>query len=192
MFKNFPLIKVSRLAAWVLLVTIVLYFISGYGLSKGIINRQLSAALHQNILPLITLTAFTLHVSISVKFAFMRWRIWNTFSRVILVFVFGLIYLLFLYFQFFYQPQALSPVNNTVSSENLGQTIFTVSELSKYDGQNSHPAYVAVDGVVYDLSSVFINGTHYGYSAGQDLTGAFYSKHIKSQIAKYPVVGVLH
>ena len=29
---------------------------------------------------------------------------------------------------------------------------FTKEELSKYDGQNGQPAYVAIEGVVYDVS----------------------------------------
>ena len=50
---------------------------------------------------------------------------------------------------------------------------------------------MAVDGIVYDLTDVFENGSHFGHSAGQDLTQAFFGKHIKSQIIKYPVVGQL-
>jgi len=189
------LIKINRLAAWVLLVTIVIYFISGYGMTKGIIDRNFSLLLHEAILPIFTVTAFFIHASISIKFAFMRWRIWNRFTSCILLIIFGGTFLLFIYFQFFAQQNA-SLKNSTTNNLNQinssqVQKIFSLSELAKYDGKNGNPAYVAVDGTVYDLSSVFINGSHFGYSAGQDLTAAFHSRHNSSRLSGFPVVGVL-
>jgi predicted heme/steroid binding protein len=191
------MIKISRLAAWVLSATVLLYFISGYGMAKGIIDKNLSINLHQNILPLITVTSFIIHVSISTKYAFMRWRIWNMATKIATITIFFLFYLLFICSQYFYQP-AIPKITNMPPSESLNrnnnqqiQKTFTVSELAKYDGKNGNAAYVAVDGVVYDLTSIFINGEHFGHTAGQDLTNAFYTKHDKSQITKYPIVGIL-
>ncbi|MFL0249337.1 cytochrome b5 domain-containing protein [Clostridium neuense] len=56
---------------------------------------------------------------------------------------------------------------------------FTLEELSKYNGANGAPAYVAVDGIVYDLSLVpsWGGGTHFGLYAGNDLTKEFNSCH---------------
>ncbi|WP_269144039.1 cytochrome b5 domain-containing protein [Clostridium guangxiense] len=56
---------------------------------------------------------------------------------------------------------------------------FTLEELSKYNGTNGIPAYVAVDGIVYDLSLVpsWGGGTHFGLYAGNDLTKQFNSCH---------------
>jgi predicted heme/steroid binding protein len=34
-----------------------------------------------------------------------------------------------------------------------GMKVFTVDELAKFDGKNGNPAYVAVDGVVYDVTA---------------------------------------
>ena len=34
------------------------------------------------------------------------------------------------------------------------QTEFTLEELAAYDGQNGSPAYIAIDGVVYDVTDV--------------------------------------
>jgi len=187
-------IKINRLAAWALLVTIFLFFASGYGMTKGIIDRQLSIKLHQDILPLLAITAFIIHVSISIKFAFMRWRIWNNLTKIGLIIVSLFIYLLFLYAELFYQPGIPKTVNTNNFESNNNQQIqktLTVSELSEYNGKNGNPAYVAVDGVIYDLTSVFIDGEHFGHSAGQDLTSDFFIKHVKSQITKYPTVGLL-
>ena len=42
--------------------------------------------------------------------------------------------------------------------------IFTAEELAKYNGQDGNPAYVAIDGTVYDVSNVpaWRNGKHHG------------------------------
>jgi predicted heme/steroid binding protein len=221
--KNyFSQIKISRFSAWVLLATMLLYFVSGYGMTKGIIDRQLATLLHKDLLPFIVITVFTLHVSISVKYAFMRWRIWNGFSKIGLIAVFALFYCFILYFAYFYQPiylntSAIKPITN-VNQNNVGnktestttiftnstispttsetttaqpqQKTFTAAELAKFDGKNGNPAYAAVDGVVYDLSSVFRNGDHQGYSAGQNLTDAFHSQHMTSILERFSVVGI--
>lgn len=79
--------------------------------------------------------------------------------------------------------------NASDSSVTTEEKTFTLSELSKYNGENGNPAYVAVDGNVYDLSSVFQAGKHYSHYAGKELTSAFYSYHIKSALSKYPMVG---
>ena len=59
-----------------------------------------------------------------------------------------------------------------VMAENV--RTFTPKELAKYNGQNGVPSYVAVSGVVYDLTTVpeWANGRHFcqGAIAGKDLT----------------------
>ena len=56
---------------------------------------------------------------------------------------------------------------------------FTLEELSKYNGAGGSPAYVAVNGIVYDvsLSPVWGGGTHFGLYAGKDLTLQFKACH---------------
>lgn len=68
---------------------------------------------------------------------------------------------------------------------------FTLEELAKYDGREGRPAYLAVDGMVYDLSSVFYEGEHYEHIAGKSLTKEFYSQHTKEALKDYPIVGRL-
>lgn len=36
----------------------------------------------------------------------------------------------------------------------MAEKTFTTTELAEFDGRNGHPAYVAVKGVVYDVSNV--------------------------------------
>lgn len=70
----------------------------------------------------------------------------------------------------------------------------TLSELAQYDGSMGKPAYVAVNGIVYDVSnaSSWGGGTHFGLQAGKDLTAEFQSCHGMVQILqKLPKVGML-
>jgi predicted heme/steroid binding protein/rubrerythrin len=71
---------------------------------------------------------------------------------------------------------------------------FTLSELAQFDGSMGRPAYVAVNGIVYDVSNnaTWGGGTHFGLDAGKDLTPEFQSCHgIESILAKLPKVGIL-
>ncbi len=202
MEKNFQwwLVKIDRFAAWTLLAVFILFFISGYGMTKGIINTQLAVNLHENILIPVGLVAFVVHTFLALRLTLMRWRKWNraSFAWLILIYL-GLI-VFFAYVEFFYRqplPIKTPPVVETpaeLSTENnlnATQKAFTIEELAQYDGKNGNPAYVAVDGIVYDVSTVFANSTHYGHLAGQELTTAFYSRHTKDEITKYPIIGIL-
>ncbi|MBN7773964.1 cytochrome b5 domain-containing protein [Clostridium aminobutyricum] len=72
---------------------------------------------------------------------------------------------------------------------------FTIEELSTYDGKNGNPAYVAVNGVVYDVTNaaVWAAATHFGLRAGNDLTKEFNSCHpgISNILSTLPPVGIL-
>ena len=71
----------------------------------------------------------------------------------------------------------------------------TLSELKNFDGRNGTPAYVAVSGVVYDVSSSkhWQQGNHEGaHQAGQDLTEDLKTApHVRSVIERFPMVGQL-
>jgi predicted heme/steroid binding protein len=70
---------------------------------------------------------------------------------------------------------------------------FTIEKLSKYDGSMGKPAYVAVNGLVYDVSlnSAWGGGTHFGLYAGKDLSKEFKGCHDdKIELLKnLPIVG---
>ncbi|WP_137598060.1 cytochrome b5 domain-containing protein [Paucilactobacillus kaifaensis] len=72
-------------------------------------------------------------------------------------------------------------------------TTFTKAELAKYNGQDGAKAYVAIDGVVYDVTDIpaWAEGKHHGNTAGQDLTEVIdnQSPHKRSVLKKLPAVG---
>ena len=83
-----------------------------------------------------------------------------------------------------------SQVNSTESSEKLE---LTLGDLEKYNGKDGQPAYIAVDGVIYDVteSKLWKDGEHNGYTAGKDLTEEIkkISPHGTSVLKKMKEVG---
>ena len=71
----------------------------------------------------------------------------------------------------------------------------TLEQLKEYNGQDGRRAYVAVDGVVYDMtdSLPWKDGKHNGFEAGNDLTDAIknVSPHGVMKLDKVPKVGTL-
>lgn len=59
------------------------------------------------------------------------------------------------------------------ASQETTETVFTKSSLSEFNGKDGKAAYIAIEGVVYDVSDepMWMNGIHQGrFEAGQDLT----------------------
>jgi len=99
-------------------------------------------------------------------------------------------------------PNALNVVQGKGNSENTTLTtdisnlpVYTLDELSKYNGQNGEKAYVAYNGMVYDVTNNenWKNGNHNGQKAGTDLTDAISSSpHGDSVFKNLEVVGTLN
>ena len=70
---------------------------------------------------------------------------------------------------------------------------YKLEDISKFDGRDGTLAYVVVDGIVYDVTSInqWRDGNHYGLVAGKDLTEFFSTCHKNSQkiLDKLKVVG---
>lgn len=86
-------------------------------------------------------------------------------------------------------------------ANQTAQKVFTADQLAKYDGKNGNAAYIAVNGIVYDVSKSedFVNGIHKQCAAC--VAGADVSELIKQSphqtdkgmedITKLPVVGTI-
>lgn len=91
---------------------------------------------------------------------------------------------------------AASSLSSSAAASGAEERVFTLEELATYNGKDGQPAYVAVDGVVYDVSASpeWENGEHkMGITAGQDLTDEIKNKspHGVSVLSGFPVVGRL-
>ena len=76
----------------------------------------------------------------------------------------------------------------------MTEKIFTLDELKHYDGKEGRKAYIAVDGVVYDVTNVaaWQGGNHHGNNAGNDVSDRIVkAPHGKSTLEKLEVVGKL-
>lgn len=76
----------------------------------------------------------------------------------------------------------------------INQREFTLEELAVYDGSSGKNAYVAVNGVVYDVSNeaVWGGGTHFGLTAGKDVSEEFKDCHGENEILNtLPKVGII-
>lgn len=111
----------------------------------------------------------------------------------IVIMVIGVICLSMVVLCLFYKngPSAAKQKSQADRTAQANARLFTLQELSKFDGQNGNPAYIAVDGIVYDVTKVrqWKSGNHEGFSAGKDLTADF--PHKASILAKVPIVGKL-
>ena len=102
--------------------------------------------------------------------------------------------------------QGASDPVDTVSTSTLatsttatGERAFTPSELAEFDGKSGNPAYVAVDGVVYDVSASirWPQGEHtscnLGAMAGKDLSEEIKQApaNMRALLQNMPVVGKL-
>lgn len=79
-----------------------------------------------------------------------------------------------------HQKNIRKSVNKLLQTiRNTPMQTFTQAELATYNGINGNPAYIAVNGTVYDVTNeaAWAAATHFGLSAGKDLTTAFASCH---------------
>lgn len=83
------------------------------------------------------------------------------------------------------QQTAMTPARSSAAQQ------WTLAYLANFNGKNGNPAYIAVSGVIYDVSAnrSWVNGSHKGVQAGADVTNAFAnSPHAKSLLAQLPIV----
>lgn len=75
-----------------------------------------------------------------------------------------------------------------------GKTYFTEQDMAKFSRGSSSGHYIAVDGIVYDVTGVpaWAEGSHKGGSAGEDISGKITTApHGKKVLSRLPVKGAL-
>lgn len=96
---------------------------------------------------------------------------------------------------YYYYCQLQLKQNQLKQRSRSRQRTFSIEELAQYDGANGKPAYIAVNGIVYDVSleATWGGGTHFSLYAGKDLTVQFNGCHgDRPDILKnLPQVGIL-
>lgn len=76
----------------------------------------------------------------------------------------------------------------------MAEKTFTKEELAKYNGVDGAKKYLAIDGVVYDVTDVAAWGgdNHHGNKPGADLSAQILkAPHKKNVLGKLTVVGKL-
>jgi predicted heme/steroid binding protein len=74
------------------------------------------------------------------------------------------------------------------------EATFTLQQLATYNGKDGKPAYIAVDGIVYDVTDVkaWRKGEHNGGKAGTDISVKINrAPHKRKVIEKLKKIGVL-
>lgn len=81
------------------------------------------------------------------------------------------------------------------ADETSEEMELTLQELAQYNGKEGNRAYVAVDGIIYDVTDAgpWNEGSHNGFEAGNDLTEEIknVSPHGVGKLDGLPVVGKL-
>ncbi len=66
------LITLNRISAWILFVVIILYIVTGFGMTRQIIDPVFARYLHTGILPYPLFIFFGLHMILCIKNLFQR------------------------------------------------------------------------------------------------------------------------
>lgn len=98
---------------------------------------------------------------------------------------------------YLFYPQTMESddekLTRAISSEEqliMEENVFSQEKLAQYNGKNGMNAYIAVNGIVYDVGDKWKDGRHHGLEAGKDLTQEFLdSPHGHTMLGKLKIVG---
>ncbi|MCX6670010.1 MAG: hypothetical protein NTV25_09470 [Methanothrix sp.] len=85
------LIKINRICAWMLLIFMIIFLVSGYAWSNRIIMPLQQARYLHSQLDLYLVFFFLMHILISTRFTLVRWRVGRGWIVSVLLIVIGLL-----------------------------------------------------------------------------------------------------
>ncbi len=89
-------------------------------------------------------------------------------------------------------PAKLERTFSAEEQARIDSITITHEELAGHDGQEGRAAWIAVNGIVYDVTEKWADGKHHGLEAGRDHTEKFVaSGHAQQTLQKLTVVGML-
>lgn len=94
------LFKTANFSGYVLFVLILLYFISGYGMTKGVFDPVFAKTLHDKWLPVPFIIFFILHCFLHFKFRLRRWLKDEKWLNIYIA-ILGSVILIFLFYLYF-------------------------------------------------------------------------------------------
>lgn len=71
------LAAINRYGQWFLAVIILLFIISGYGMTEGIMDRAAARKIHLNILPLPLFLLFLIHIFLPLRDKLTKWALFQ-------------------------------------------------------------------------------------------------------------------
>ena len=97
------LVGIDKIGMWILMALILLFVLTGYGMTKHIMDPVLAKYIHTQLLPLPLLIFFCIHVVKGVRNQFKKWKLFND-ERILDIYAYTLtfivtIILIWLYFR---------------------------------------------------------------------------------------------
>lgn len=197
--RRLPLaVRVDRVMVWVLLVGFIAFMLTGYAMTRGWMDYALASLLHLNVCPLLVGLPFAYHSAYAVHLILRRHRLWNKVGKAATG-VYSLVVTVGLLALSQTAAAGASTVHATAKAPTAAPTAqddvkvrrFTEGQLAKYNGTNGRPAYVAIDGTVYDVTRLYRAGAHFGCMAGRNVSQEFARVHPVRLLARFAQVGTL-
>jgi len=72
------LTKIDKFGVWVLMVLVLAFVLTGFGMTKHIMDPVLAKYIHTQLLPLPLLIFFCIHIANPVRNQFRKWHLFST------------------------------------------------------------------------------------------------------------------
>lgn len=84
--------QIDKFGMWILLALVLSFVLTGYGMTKHIMDPVLAKYIHTRLLPLPLLIFFCIHVVKAVRNQFKKWNLFNN-ERLLDIYAYTLVFL---------------------------------------------------------------------------------------------------